>query len=458
LEHSEAYQNAPNFKLIRISFEKRQTIDGEYLHMRSSENTTARLEPVAPGFAVKRTAQSLRTTFQDKTNEVNSDFANYLTFGGMLALGSVSGGQTGVLLTRLDEIRGSLFPLHEGAELHVRAIYGSPAGGADNHFTLNCSVTEKVAAASVHPRLNGEAWKIRCDTHSNVNGTEFNNSSNEYYIDEFAALLGAVGEVDLGRKQVVLPTPGYSYTFETTGKYGSKTVATYDRFDWTVEGSAPEAEAGAANRAATAEKDWGLSATDLSIMIGTDLLKKARFAERRPAILAAAEGGDAVSQYLIGAGYLYGIGAAADQQQKVTWLTKAAQQGLTRAMAALADARIRGDGTERDDISGWSLLLSAANEGNAVAQYNAAMFTLSGVDAGGGMVRRYNYLSRPAALAMLQRSAEAGMAASQYALGHSYLVGSEEHGKDAAQARYWLQKAAAQHLAQAINDLNGMSE
>ncbi|MGZ3182127.1 MAG: hypothetical protein ACXU8N_06780 [Telluria sp.] len=457
LEKSEAYQNAPEFKPIRISSAKHRTIDGEYLHTRSTESESSRIEPVAPGVAAKRTAQTIRATYQEKTTETRIESANYMAAGGYLTLGSVTDGKTGVYLKRIDELQGSLFPMRTGAALRLHVIYGFEGNAEfDNDFSLDCNVAEKVPAANVDARLHGDAWKIHCNTRSRIRGNDIQASSDDYFIEEFATMLAVVGEIDLGSKKMVLPTPGYSYVLETTGKYGSKNRVVFDSFDWNVDTAAAEMRPGGA--VAVGEKDWGISATDLSIMLGNDILKKARFAERRPAILAAAQGGDAVSQYLIGAGYLYGIGAGVNPQEKVTWLTKAAGQGLLRAMAALADARIRGDGTERDDISGWSLLLQAANEGNAVAQYNAAMFTLSGIDAGGGMARQYNYLSRPAALAMLERSAEAGMSASQYALGHSYLVGSEEHDKDPVKARYWLQKAAAQQFAPAIKDLNGMSD
>jgi TPR repeat protein len=57
---------------------------------------------------------------------------------------------------------------------------------------------------------------------------------------------------------------------------------------------------------------------------------------------------------------------------------------------------------------------------------------------------------------MLERSAEAGVSVSQYSLGHSYLEDNEHHSKDLKLARYWLAKAAAQGLPNAITDLSSM--
>lgn len=188
-------------------------------------------------------------------------------------------------------------------------------------------------------------------------------------------------------------------------------------------------------------------------MMGSDIMKKVRMAERRSDILAAAQAGDKVAQYLIGSSYEYGTGVGRDAVQKVVWLTKAAEQGLIRARVALAVARIYGDGTPQDDISGWALLLTSSNAGNAVAQYYAAILTLRGLDAGGGMARQYKFLEKPVALTLLRRSAEAGLSVAQYSLGHSYMVGTEENAKDLQLARYWLEKAAAQHLSQAATAL-----
>ena len=56
----------------------------------------------------------------------------------------------------------------------------------------------------------------------------------------------------------------------------------------------------------------------------------------------------------------------------------------------------------------------------------------------------------------LTKAAEQGLIrarGAQYSLGHFYMVGTEENEKDLQQARYWLGKAAAQHLSQAATAL-----
>ena len=56
----------------------------------------------------------------------------------------------------------------------------------------------------------------------------------------------------------------------------------------------------------------------------------------------------------------------------------------------------------------------------------------------------------------LTKAAEQGLIrarVAQYSLGHSYMVGTEENAKDLQLARYWLEKAASQHLSEAATAL-----
>jgi TPR repeat protein len=78
------------------------------------------------------------------------------------------------------------------------------------------------------------------------------------------------------------------------------------------------------------------------------------------------------------------------------------------------------------------------------------------MDAGGGMVRQFSYLKKSDANALLRRSAEAGLPSAQYSLGHSYLQRTEFNRKDLKQARFWLEKAAAQNSTEAATALANM--
>jgi len=189
---------------------------------------------------------------------------------------------------------------------------------------------------------------------------------------------------------------------------------------------------------------WGLTDHDMSYMTGADIATKTHLAERRADILAAAQAGDPVAQYLVGVSYTYGIGVTADDAQAYAWMTKAADGGLVRAVGVVGADRILGTGTEADMISGWALLLQAGNAGNEIANYQVAILTLR---------NGYKFIDRPTALKILARTAEEGIAPAQYALGHSYMQTTDDQRQDLNLARFWLGKAAAQGMQQAAADL-----
>lgn len=189
--------------------------------------------------------------------------------------------------------------------------------------------------------------------------------------------------------------------------------------------------------------DWGVSEEDLSIKPGSAILGKAMKAHTLEEIQKSAENGDKLAQYLLAMAFETGNGIGKDEVKKVAWLLKASDQGLIRARANLGVSHIRGAGTEVDDITGWTLLISSAKAGNAIAQYNAAMFTLVGIDQGNGMTKQYAYLGKKVAYDMLMSSAQASFAPAEYAIGNSYVDGTEFNKKDKTLAREWLNRAAA---------------
>lgn len=230
-------------------------------------------------------------------------------------------------------------------------------------------------------------------------------------------------------------------------RYGTKGASYKPALDLLVkldDGNAGAASAASAKPVADPLAKWGLTDEDLSLRMGSDIAAKAHLAERHDEILAAAQAGDPVAQYLIGVAYTFGIGVTADDAQAYQWVSKAADGGLVRAVGVIGVDRILGTGTEADMITGWSLLLQAANAGNGIANYQVAILTLR---------NGYKFIERPTALKILTRTAEQGVAPAQYALGHSYMQTTEDQRKDLTLARYWLEKAAAQGMEQATADL-----
>lgn len=457
IEASEAYRNAPPSRAYKINYQA--SYQSEYTGSKSSSLP----KPAASSkkSTLEATLLGNKCALVQSSTLLGKNLAsgNYVC-GGFLYLGVTYDGKTASFIKSLDELKGSLFPMRIGNQMTLRYQIAVPSDRRfDATSVSSCQVMGQGSARELHPQLTGTAWKVRCQNSGtyNYDNKPIVSEFDDYYLEDLGLMLSAIGQINFLEKKFILPQPGDQTVLVTEGDYGSRTTTTYTSYDWSV--GVDGQDAGKSTRpapptsAAPAPANWGLSDQDFSTMIGSDIMKKVRMADRRAEILAAAQAGDKVAQYLIGCSYEYGTGVSRDAVQKVGWLTKAAEQGLVRARAALAIARINGDGTPQDDISGWALLLESSNAGNAVAQYNAAILTLRGLDVGGGRARLYKFLEKPAALTLLRRSAEAGLSVAQYSLGHSYMVGTEENAKDLQQARYWLEKAAAQHLSQAATAL-----
>lgn len=263
----------------------------------------------------------------------------------------------------------------------------------------------------------------------------------------YASALSGQGKTDKAKEVL----EAYLNKYGTTGPSYKTALSMLVQLEGKPAASSASAAPPSASTANTPQ-DWGLTASDLSILTGADLSKKARLAERRAEILKAAQAGDKVAQYLIGNSYLNGIGVQKDDAQAVAWFTKSAEQGLVRAVAVLGSFTVRGIGTPEDSMEGFRLLLKASNAGNAYASYELAILTLVGRAKGDGVVQ-YSYLKRPVAMKELEASAAAGFSAAQYSLGHAYMVGNEDYRQDLKLARYWLEKAAAQQLPNAVEAL-----
>ncbi len=82
----------------------------------------------------------------------------------------------------------------------------------------------------------------------------------------------------------------------------------------------------------------------------------------------AAKGGDPIAQYLMGLGYLHGIGLVRDPALARNWLEQAAHQGLTDAMV-LAGSMALGvvPGIPRDPVTAYAWFQLAAERGRADA-------------------------------------------------------------------------------------------
>lgn len=460
LESSEMYRNTPTPRALRI----RSVYEDSPVYTGSKNQALA---PRQPYTITKETAyaplsekcQVAKTQIiSTRKNAVPYSIANYICGG--VSLGSGAGGQS-YPLSGLGPLYGSLYPPRIGAKQRIQSETRSASNRELHRTTSQCEITGRMEARQLHARLTGTAWVVQCHNEFTGigDGKPIISDFEDYLLEDLGVLLSAIGQPNMTEKRMFIPAPGSQSVLVTDGDYGARTTSTYSSHDWVVgePGDKPMASA-AAEPVAGAGAHWGLADQDLSTLTGDVILTKVRMTENRTGILAAAQAGDMLSQYLIGASFLYGVGVGMDSAQQVVWVTKAAEQGLVRAKAALAIAKIKGEGTPQDDISGWTLLLEASNAGNAVAQYAAAIFTLVGLDVGGGRARQFHFLEKPVALDLLRRSAQAGLSVAQYSLGHSLWMGTDLQEKDLTQARYWLEKAVAQNYLPAATLLARMAD
>src|ERR1035437_2076400 len=85
---------------------------------------------------------------------------------------------------------------------------------------------------------------------------------------------------------------------------------------------------------------------------------------------AAAERGDATSQFQIGADYFKGAGLPQDYTETVKWLRKAAAQGHAKAQCNLGFCYANGYGVGKDAAEAVKWYRLAAEQDYAQAQFN----------------------------------------------------------------------------------------
>ena len=155
-------------------------------------------------------------------------------------------------------------------------------------------------------------------------------------------------------------------------------------------------------------------------------------AARVKALRAAAEKGDADSQFRLGVMYLDGDGIAADNAEAVKWLRKAAKAGHVEGMWRRGGLYLSGSGVDRDEREAERWFCKSAEAGPADAKNQLA-----------GMYERGNGVGQDFAEAVkwYRQAAEAGSARAMSGLGLMYAqgYGVEKSDKEAAA---WYRKGA----------------
>ena len=199
-------------------------------------------------------------------------------------------------------------------------------------------------------------------------------------------------------------------------------------------------------------------------------------------LIAAARGGDAVSERHLADHYARGDGVPVYIANATDWYSKAAAAGDAEAQATLGSLELSGALGPEKVASGADWLTKAAGQGDGDAantlgsayehgagvarDYATAMIwyrrasDAGDLDADLGIARLYyNGFGVPKdtaqSMTWVRKAADQGASAAQNELGYSYLMGTDV-AQDYAQALVWLNKAAAQGNPQAENTIGTM--
>lgn len=186
-------------------------------------------------------------------------------------------------------------------------------------------------------------------------------------------------------------------------------------------------------------KDW-----NASVSSALKQLPGFRDAERLRILKAAAENGEAQSQFDLGISLVTGqYGQKVNKKAGCELLTKAANQGNVDAMSALA-SNVLSDVESRGDALTW--LRRAAESGHVQSQHDLAVR----FQAGDGVER-----DPAAAVRWHTLAAESGHATSQFMLAEA-LIHGEGAPKSPTEAERWLEKSADSGYAPASYQLEAL--
>lgn len=164
--------------------------------------------------------------------------------------------------------------------------------------------------------------------------------------------------------------------------------------------------------------------------------------------LPRANSGDAAAQALLAEIYARGLGVARDVETAALWYEKAAEQGVPEAQFQYALHLLKRSPKDSSEYeSAIELMKTAADGGNAQAQFNFAQLILAQRPGSAGQVEAFEYF---------KAAAENGVADAQYALSQYFLAGTTNVIVDVNEARRWLEKAAFQNFDTAQFELGNM--
>jgi len=166
LERSEAYRTAPATAGLDLDYRKVTVMTGRRFRNEQTELHHVELRPVTPCVGLKETrlviSGTSKVTLAPATamGPSTSSFQSWSVLGGLVELGSTSGGAVASRLEDVVDLSGSLFPPRAGAEVHLAVRYA--ISGQSIASEMTCRMGEAKPATDLDPRLAGRAWPVIC--------------------------------------------------------------------------------------------------------------------------------------------------------------------------------------------------------------------------------------------------------------------------------------------------------
>jgi len=234
IEASEAYRNAPRSRMFRVSFNSNDQFKYDdpskngFSQTKQSSSTT---EPLSDRCSIRK--GKLKSITHSSTGNDNESTAETESYDcGFILLGSTAGGKTNAFIKSIDELKGSLFPMHVGARMLISFQFAYvPDKNFDSTQTESSEVVSQGSARELNSRLAGTAWKIhRKNTYtSNFDNKTKVTETDDYYLEDLGVMLSRIGVID--SQSYVLAQPGTV----TNRKFDNFSVATtYTSYDWSV--------------------------------------------------------------------------------------------------------------------------------------------------------------------------------------------------------------------------------
>lgn len=224
IEQSDYYKSNPARRGVEVTYSEVQSMDLGSMVVTTTSNIVKRaksLPNASPSLMEFVTQFDMLTTNNAGGNPIRSNTATrQFLLGNHLELATLD--QDGKLLTqiqRINELKGSLFPLKTGNELRINyEMAYVPDRKFDSTIEATCRIGERLDAATVNPALSGIAWQLSCRGSNRIAGNINPIQSDTLLIEQYGIVTEKLGFLDLSSKRWVVPSSSnYSYTWTVPG-------------------------------------------------------------------------------------------------------------------------------------------------------------------------------------------------------------------------------------------------